>query len=174
MLRTELEHIIRASGSITDAKEIVIIGSQAILGQFPTATGILTDSIEADVFTFRDPQDAEAIDGGIGELSAFHTTFGYYAHGVAEHTAVLPPGWRERLIHVSNENTGGTVGLCLEVHDLCVSKLVAGREKDLNFVRAAILENYATRDLIAERLRGCPLPLQRLEFYLATLTRLAR
>jgi hypothetical protein len=47
---------------------------------------------------------------------------------------VLPSGWRERLIPVHNENTGGGTGLCLEVHDLAVSKLVAGREKDLAFV----------------------------------------
>ncbi len=35
-------------------------------------------------------------------------------------------GWLQRLIAVHSENTGGAVGLCLEVHDLAVSKLVAG------------------------------------------------
>jgi hypothetical protein len=33
--RHELEHVIRAASAITGAKEIVVIGSQAILGQFP-------------------------------------------------------------------------------------------------------------------------------------------
>jgi len=37
MLRSELEHVIRASGEIADDGEIIIIGSQAILGQFPDA-----------------------------------------------------------------------------------------------------------------------------------------
>lgn len=37
MKRSELEHIIRASGEIAGDDEIVIIGSQAILGQFPNA-----------------------------------------------------------------------------------------------------------------------------------------
>lgn len=32
------------------------------------------------------------IDGSIGELSPFHETFGYYAQGVDETTAVLPEG----------------------------------------------------------------------------------
>jgi hypothetical protein len=45
---------------------------------------------------------------------------------------------RERLIPISNENTRGVTGLCLEVHDLCASKLIAGREKDLEFVRYAV------------------------------------
>jgi hypothetical protein len=35
---------------------------------------------------------------------------------------------------VQSANTGGGSGLRLEVHDLAVSKLVAGREKDLGFV----------------------------------------
>lgn len=37
MQRSELEHIIRASGEIADDDEIIIIGSQAILGEFPDA-----------------------------------------------------------------------------------------------------------------------------------------
>jgi hypothetical protein len=35
MKRTELEHIIRASADIAQDDEIVVIGSQSILGQFP-------------------------------------------------------------------------------------------------------------------------------------------
>ena len=38
---------------------------------------------------------ADLIDGSIGEASMFHETFGYYAQGVVERTAVLPDGWRE-------------------------------------------------------------------------------
>ena len=91
-------------------------------------------SIEADVFSLRDPADSDLIDGSIGEGSPFHQTFGYYAHGVSVETAVLPEGWRQRLIPLRNQNTGGGIGLCLEIHDLAVSKLVAGREKDLDFI----------------------------------------
>jgi hypothetical protein len=35
MTRSELEHLIRAAGSITQDNEIVVIGSQSVLGQFP-------------------------------------------------------------------------------------------------------------------------------------------
>jgi transposase InsO family protein len=38
-------------------------------------------------------------------------------------------------VPLANDNTGGATGWCLEVHDLAVSKLVAGQDKDLNFVR---------------------------------------
>lgn len=50
MKRSQLEHIIRAASSITGDREIVILGSQAILGQFPDAPEGLLRSVEADVF----------------------------------------------------------------------------------------------------------------------------
>lgn len=40
MQRHELEHLIRAAGAITGAGEIVLIGSQAILGLWLTANSI--------------------------------------------------------------------------------------------------------------------------------------
>jgi hypothetical protein len=62
-----------------------------------------------------------------------YASYGYYARGVDERTAILPRGWRDRLVAVSNENTNGVVGLCLEVNDLAISKYVAGRSKDFKF-----------------------------------------
>ncbi len=138
MRRHELEHLIRAAGAITGADEIVVIGSQAILGARPDAPDFLLRSLEADMFTFRDPRDADLIDGSIGEGSPFHDTFGYYAQGVWLDTATLPDGWRERLVRIQNENTRQVAALCLEPHDLAVSKLAAGREKDCEFVTAMV------------------------------------
>lgn len=145
MQRPQLEHIIRAASGITGATEIVVIGSQAVLGQFPDAPAALLVSIEADVFTFRDPADADLIDGSIGEGSPFHQTFGYYAHGVAEETAILPTGWKERLITLRNSNTGNGCGLCLEANDLAVAKLAAGREKDVVLLPNSYATNWPTR-----------------------------
>jgi len=135
MKRFELEHLIRAAGSIANDPEVVVIGSQSILGQFPDAPAALLISAEADLFPLNRPELADLIDGSIGEGSRFHELYGYYAQGVRERTAVLPHGWRDRLIHVNNPNTVGITGLCLEVHDLAISKYVAGREKDLDYTR---------------------------------------
>ena len=172
MHRQQLEHIIRAAAGITGAPEFVIIGSQAVLGQFPQAPAELLSSIEADVFSLRDPADTDLIDGSIGEGSPFHQTFGYYAHGVSQETAVLPAGWRERLVPVHNQNTGGGTGLCLEVHDLAVSKLVAGREKDCDFLAGLLRHRLVQVPLIRERLPQTPLPAGRLEVCFARLERL--
>ena len=174
MRRPQLEHVIRAAAGITGAPEIVVIGSQAVLGQFPDAPDELLLSVEADVFTFRDPADAELIEGSIGEGSPFHQTFGYYAHGVAEETAVLPTGWKERLVTIRNANTGTGCGLCLEVHDLAVAKLAAGRDKDSSFVAGLLRHKLAEASRIQSRLPQSPLSGERLELALARLKRLAQ
>ena len=174
MQRPQLEHLIRAAAGITGADRFVVIGSQAVLGQFPSPPEELLVSVEADLFSLRNPQDADLIDGSIGEGSPFHQTFGYYAHGVAEETAVLPAGWKERLVPIRNENTGGGTGLCLEVHDLAVSKLVAGREKDLSFVQALMRHRLAKPEIVRERLGATPTPSERRELCDARLQRLAK
>ena len=171
MQRPQLEHIIRAAAGITGAKEFVIIGSQAVLGQFPNSPAELLVSIEADLFSLRSPADADLIDGSIGEGSPFHQTFGYYAHGVAEETAVLSSGWKDRLIPIRNENTGGGTGLCLEIHDLIVSKLVAGREKDLNFISFSARHRLFNPQTIRERLNDTSLTAEQRELCLARLQR---
>jgi hypothetical protein len=146
----------------------------AVLGQFPNAPGDLLISIEADVFTFRTPADSDLIDGSIGEGSPFHQTFGYYAHGVAQETAILPTDWQKRLIEIRNNNTGQGCGLCLEVHDLAVSKLIAGREKDCTFIAVLLPHKLADPSVIESRLRATSLSNQQLELAIARLNRLAK
>lgn len=170
MKRQDLEHIIRAAGSIVNEIKLVVIGSQAILGKHPLAPEDLLVSMEADIYPLDAPEKSDLIDGSIGELSPFHEQFGYFAHGIGPETAVLPDAWKERLIPISNENTGGVTGLCLHPVDIAASKLVAGRERDISFVRGllqhgllneqdirAILDEYPTEQatVVEHRLASC-------------------
>jgi hypothetical protein len=147
--RAQLEHLIRAAATIADDNEIVVIGSQAVLGQFPQAPADLLVSVEADLYPRHHPERADLIDGSIGELSPFHQTFGYYAHGVGEETAKLPAGWEQRLVRVP---AGDAAGLCLEIHDLVLSKWAAGREKDRQFVNTAVRHGLVRQPILLERL----------------------
>jgi hypothetical protein len=156
MTRDQLEHIIRAAGAITDTRDLVIIGSQSILGQFPNAPPELLVSDEADVFPRGDPAKSDLIDGSIGQDSPFQRTFGYYAHGVDETTAVLPEGWRDRLVLVAGDNTKFVRVWCLEVHDLAIAKYVAGRERDLDFTGALARHHMVSREVLKERLDVAP------------------
>ena len=152
MRRSDLELLIRAAGRIADEHELVIIGSQAILGQFPDAPAALVRSMEADLYPLSRPELADKVDGAIGEGSKFHQTHGYFAQGVGPDTATLPKGWRQRLVRIENQNTGGYVGLCLDVHDLAISKYIAGREKDREFTRDLARHGMTGRETLLERL----------------------
>lgn len=173
MTRAQLEHILRASAAITGADRLIVIGSQAILGQYPDAPADLCHSMEADIVSLRSPDDADLIDGSIGEESPFHTTFGYFGHGVSIEVATLPEGWEDRLVRVSTPSTGRATGLCLEVHDLAVSKLAAGREKDLEFVAALLRHGLAQKETVADRLSATHLAESDRARYTARLDRLA-
>jgi hypothetical protein len=145
MTRTQLEHVIRAAGAIAETDELIIIGSQAILGTYTDPPGELFVSIEVDLYPLPDVEKADLIDGSIGEDSPFHETFGYYAHGVGPETALLPRNWKDRLVVISNVNTRGIRGYCLHPIDIAASKLVAGRERDIEYVR--VLKNSKLIDL---------------------------
>jgi len=157
MNRSQLEHLIRAASTIANETELLIIGSQAILGSYPDAPNSLLRSMEADIVPLYAPELADLIDGSIGEGSPFHATFGYYAQGVGLETAVLAPGWRDRLVPIRNDATRGATGWCIEVHDLVLAKLVAGRAKDLDFAVEAARAGLCAVDELRRRLASLEL-----------------
>jgi hypothetical protein len=158
MTRSELEHLIRASGAIADDVELIIIGSQSILAQFPEAPATLRVSMETDLYPRNKPELADLVDGSIGEGSYFHEQYGYYAQGVGPNTAVLPAGWENRLARIDNENTNGIAGLCLDVHDLAISKYIAGRPKDREFTRELARQTMTKRQTLKRRLNATDIP----------------
>lgn len=156
MRRAELEHVLRACADLTDDDEIVVIGSQAILADARPIPAQLLVSVDADVFPRNRPERSDVIDGALGEGSPFHATFGYYAHGVGPQTAVAPAGWETRLVALRNENTRGASGLCLEPHDLVLSKCVAGRDKDWAFAKVALGAGLVERGVLLKRASALP------------------
>lgn len=156
MKRGEFEHAVRAAASVLGASEVLVIGSQALHASVKSdLPPEAARSVEVDVAAMgADPDGAKAdlIDGSIGEASMFHSTFGYYAQGVVEKTAVLPSGWRRRLVRFETPATNGVIAWCLEPHDLWVSKAIAGRPKDIEFCRALLRRRLVKMDRLRERL----------------------
>ena len=142
MRRDQLEHAIRTACQIIHQSEVIVVGSQAILGtydesQLPTAE---TMSIEV-----------------AGEFSPFEELHGFSIDGVDLDTAVLPDGSRTRLVKVQNANTAAPAGeprftgWRLDKEDLCVAKLIALREKTAT--SSPLLDaGLVNPDLIAMRL----------------------
>lgn len=175
MKREHLEHVLRAACQIADDPDVLVIGSQSVLGAIPEEKLPMeaTASMEVDVAFFVDPGDrkADMVDGAIGELSPFHEMYGYYAQGVSVSTAVLPVGWRDRLILVESRSTQPGRGYTLEPHDCVVSKVVAGREKDYAFAHALITAGLADPSVVAERIETVDVPppvLHRLRTWIAS------
>lgn len=162
MNREELEHVIRAAAEVAGEDEIVIVGSQAILGQYPDAPEALLMSQEADLFPRRNPENAEKIDGALGDGSQFHETYGYYAHGVGPETATLPSGWEARLVELVvtrlPSGDGCVTGLCVEAHDLVLAKCAANRDRDWDYVEEAIRHELVDPDTLFARARELPVP----------------
>jgi hypothetical protein len=155
MTRDQFEHAIRAAGAILDADRVLVIGSQAIHASIDYLLPEAERSIEVDISAMddKDGSKADLIDGSIGELSVFQETFGYYAQGVTPDTAVLPTGWRDRLVSYLTPGTNGVTALCLEPHDLWISKAIAGRPKDREFCRALLDRGLVDRASLQARLK---------------------
>ena len=150
MKREQLDHLIAAASAIVGDDEIVVVGSQAVLGEFPDAPEALLVSMEADVYPRGNPDRAIEIDGAIGEGSQFHETYGYYAHGVGPETPKAPAGWEDRLVETVvpglNKRRDPVRAWCLSAHDLVLAKLAAGRPHDLAFVEEALRRGLVDRE----------------------------
>ena len=166
----ELLQRIRASQAET---RLIVAGSQALYASTGTAPAVVEFSLEADLLLVREAFPARAdIETNFGMDSAFQAETGFYAHPVGLGTIVLPAGWEARLVPFGRDE--GLVNVwALEIHDLLASKLMAGREKDFEFLHA----------LLAHALCDFPTLLARLELLRAgasanavpeRLTRLAR
>lgn len=162
MRRDQLEHAIRAACEVSGDTELLIFGSQAILGSHPFAPESLRASIEVDIQCKNFPENTDLIDGSLGELSMFHQTHGFYVHGVSIEAAVLPDGWEQRTVAVCDlQGAKANTGHCLEAHDLAASKLVAGREKDRVFVTTLLLEGLVDDEILLERVAELPVEPER-------------
>ena len=117
MRRDQLEHAIRTACQIIEQPEVIVVGSQAILGTYdeselPAAAAM---SIEVDILPIADSNAetarlADLIEGVAGEFWPFEELHGFSIDGVDLETAVLPDGWRDRLVRVQNANAAAPTG----------------------------------------------------------------
>ena len=89
-------------------------------------------------------------------MSTFHEENGIYAEGVDIEVATLPDGWKDRLVSWELQSSKPAQPHFLDPHDLAVSKLAAGRPKDLDFVLALIRGELL--DVAVVRKRASMLP----------------
>ena len=165
MKKQQVDHVLRAAGRITGERQFIIVGSQALHGKYPDLADEILTSFEVDLTASTHLDRTEWLNV-IGVDSPFHETYGYYADAVDMATATLPEGWKGRLVRLAPGDTDGVRGLCLDPHDLAISKYAAFREKDLVFTRELarraitskdqllrLLERTKMSDALRERIR---------------------
>lgn len=177
MTRDELMELARRAIQLVPNREVLVVGSQSILGTIPEARlpARATLSREADIAPTLDDDDgtiATLIDVHLGEISDFDQVNGFYAQGVSTATAVLPTGWERRATIVHPDGPDNGTAWFIGPYDLCASKLVRGESKNLEFVSALIgagiidppaLERVASRlpvddlvkRIVQRRVRAC-------------------
>jgi hypothetical protein len=117
-------------------------------------------SREADLYA-ADVTDEEAerisdILENIGQLSPFDDAYGYYVDGVGPHTAVLPIDWRGRSKLYVSPAANGVEAIVPHPDDIALSKLCAGRAKDLDWIGAAHASGLIELVAVAARVEKLP------------------
>jgi hypothetical protein len=141
MKKRELEIALRAAARVARETEFFVIGTQAVHAYCLRPPAEVLVSQECDLYPKHRPETALALDQALGRGSTFARRHGFYIDVVAPEIATLPAGWRSRL---KTLRVGQITAFCLEVHDLVVSKLAAGRLKDLEFVGALLSFDLAS------------------------------
>jgi hypothetical protein len=150
----QLKKILLAARELTEVDDFYVIGSAAILQVINSPGHVyLSRSNEADLIAFSgDPDIADLISVMIGELSPFHARHDIYADGLTFDTPKFAPkGWQDQAVVVHYKEIGVTARF-MELHDLALSKLGAGRPKDMEFCEALIATEYLDQNTLRERL----------------------
>lgn len=157
MNRRQLEHVIREVGRRTEQEYFYIIGSASVLATMPDVTdAALVGTRDVDVLPAPEDQSkadalADRLDWLLGEGSEFELEYGYYVQGVSRTTPTYAPrGWQMRAVPVKVDSY---TGLCMEIHDLALSKYGAGREKDLLFTRTLVRTGMLNKEELLARLK---------------------
>ena len=133
--------------------EFFLIGSQAVHAWCRRVPAEVLVSQECDLYPRNRPETANLIEAELGRSSKYARRHGFYADVVTPEIASLPMGWGRRLRPF---RAGPITALCLEAHDLVVSKLAAGRLKDLEFVGALVQMKLADPKVVRRRISQFP------------------
>ena len=116
MRRDQLEHAIRSARQIIDRREVIVVGSQAILGSIPETAlpKEATTSTEVDIMPIADDNEetarlADLIEGVAGEFSSFESLHGFTTRGalIPGRAAGPAAGRRRARVRVAKEVRSG-------------------------------------------------------------------
>lgn len=159
MRRDRLDHILRAAAGVTGHSTFVLVGSSVILVRCRNIPGDMLMTREADIFvpgTLETEALSDAIDANIGQGSAFHNHYGYYADGVSPGTSVMPTDWEDRAEAYRGSGCPGVTAIVPDIDDVALAKVVAWRDKDKSWIVSGIWARLFSLERMAARLDRMP------------------
>ena len=149
MRRAQLEALLRELGRVTGKRELILIGSQCVHAATDSVPAEVLMSLEVDVLLDEADPASARIDEELGPDSEFRAEHAVFADTVPASFPFLPEGYELRLRVIQ---AGDLQARCLEVHDLALSKLAAGRLKDNEMVAALLAYRLANVDTLRARI----------------------
>lgn len=138
MLRSDLIKLINDFKEASGDDPPIIVGSQSFHAFTDAIPEIARQSVECDfMLSSSNFSKRPQIDLKLGILSRYREDHGYFADALGLASVILPDGWRDRLVPY-RDDSGKIIALCADRHDVAVSKFIAGREKDLEFLTSAL------------------------------------
>jgi hypothetical protein len=129
----------------------IIVGSQAIFAITDFPPEIVRKSVECDyLLQTKLAKLRSTLTEKLGIFSNYQQEKGFFADILGLATVVLPTYWETRLVELKTED-GQILAFCVEIHDVAVSKLMAGREKDFEFLQIAFQSDYLEISTFIER-----------------------
>lgn len=153
-----LRRLIAEVRSVSTEGRIVVFGSTSLLGSFPEIaeqTRLFELTLGSDFIS--DPWSDDAVlrlQIAVGKPSDFFRTHGYYADFVRPDAYdQFPPGFQDRLVPIPGYDNA----FALEVHDMAVAKLWAGRPKDIALLSALLHLGQLDEAVLRKRLWDTPM-----------------
>ena len=143
MKKQQVDHVLRAAGRITGQKQFVIVGSQALHGKHPD----LPDEICRSAEVVPDRKGHSQQDGMAQRRRglALPPVLRVLRRSRQRIDGHAPARMAWALVNLPEGDTEGVRGLCLDPHDLAISKYYARREKDLTFTRELARRRFTTK-----------------------------
>ena len=153
MRKSQLEAALRAVAQGCGQSELVLVGSQSVYAHTDDVPVEVLASEECDVWAKSRFENLEGLSTTLGKGSPYHLENGVWIDPVEPGLVLLPVGWEQRLKPLQ---IGEVTAWCLDVNDLVVSKLNAGRLKDYEFVNATLRTRLANFEEVVKRIETFP------------------
>lgn len=153
MRRSLLDELLSDVERIAGERDLVMIGSQAIHAVVADVPAEVVISRECDLLLEESDPVTAAIDASLGPDSERAAELLVHIDTVNPSFPFLPMGWEDRLVPLGQTTPRVR---CLEIHDLVLSKLAAGRLKDYELIAALLGRSLVDAQTVRERITAVP------------------